>query len=43
MTIESIPRHMLVKIVADLVARGLTFRAIPDDSGLWTIQLTGGY
>lgn len=43
MTIESIPLDMLGKIVADLVAKGLTFCATPDDSGLWTIRLTGGY
>lgn len=43
MTIENIDIEILARIVADLVARGVTFRAAPAMNGTWTVTLTGGH
>jgi hypothetical protein len=46
MTIDRIETKELADVIAALVQKGLTFRCFPArgyDSGVWTIELTGGY
>ena len=41
--IENIHIDLLGKIVADLVARHVTFVATPSTDGSWSVRLLGGY
>lgn len=45
MMIENVPTADLGRVIAQLVAQGLTFRAWPraNAEGLWNVELTGGY
>lgn len=43
MTIENIHIDLLGRLVADLVARQVTFFASPNADGSWTIRLLGGF
>ena len=43
MVIRHIDVSQLATIVAGLVREGLTFEAIADLGGTWTIKLTGGF
>lgn len=45
MMIENVPTADLGRVIAQLVAQGLTFRAYlrANAEGLWNIELTGGF
>jgi hypothetical protein len=43
MTIEILTTESLTEVVAGLVKNGLTFRAVENGNGMWTITLLGGF
>jgi hypothetical protein len=43
MYIKNISLDVLGDVIAQLVAKGLTFHATPHPDGSWFIELTGGH